>query len=98
MGADDWDLHDGEGDAVVDKTVLHMQYNAADASYSVSNVKPGLYVIAANKQVKEYSYSGSCCFFLVLFFLCGSYFTVLRFCSGGDNTCGGICGIKRGKY
>lgn len=38
MGADDWDLHDGEGDAVVDKTVLHMQYNAADASYSVSNV------------------------------------------------------------
>lgn len=59
MGADDWDLHDGEGDAVVDKTVLHMQYNAADASYSVSNVKPGLYVIAANKQVKEYSYSGN---------------------------------------
>ena len=59
MGADDWDLHDGEGDAVVDKTVLHMQYNAADGSYSVSNVKPGLYVIAANKQVKEYSYSGN---------------------------------------
>lgn len=59
MGADDWDLHDGEGDAVVDKTVLHMQYNAVDGSYSVSNVKPGLYVIAANKQVKEYSYSGN---------------------------------------
>ena len=36
-----------------------MQYNAVDGSYSVSNVKPGLYVIAANKQVKEYSYSGN---------------------------------------
>lgn len=44
-------LHKGE--------ILGMQYNAVDGSYSVSNVKPGLYVIAANKQVKEYSYSGN---------------------------------------
>lgn len=58
MGAEDWDVHDGDGDAVVDNTVLHMEYND-DGSYSVSNVKPGLYVIAANKQVKEYSYSGN---------------------------------------
>ncbi|HCJ77157.1 MAG TPA: hypothetical protein DHV88_12470 [Roseburia sp.] len=58
MGAEDWDVHDGDGDAVVDNIVLHMEYND-DGSYSVSDVKPGLYVIAANKQVKEYSYSGN---------------------------------------
>lgn len=58
MGAEDWDVHDGDGDAVVDNIVLHMEYNE-DGSYSVSDVKPGLYVIAANKQVKEYSYSGN---------------------------------------
>lgn len=59
MDASDWDLHDGEGNAVVDKIVLPMTWNAADSSYSVSNVKPGLYVIAANKEVKQYSYTGN---------------------------------------
>lgn len=58
MGAEDWDAHDGDGDAVVDNTVLKLTYNE-DGSYSVSDVKPGLYVIAANKQVKEFSYSGN---------------------------------------
>lgn len=58
MGAEDWNAHDGDGAAVVDNTVLKLTYNE-DGSYSVSDVKPGLYVIAANKQVKEFSYSGN---------------------------------------
>lgn len=58
-GPDDWNVHDGDGEAVVDNTVLAMTYSSADGSYSVSGVKPGLYVIAANKEVKEYSYSGN---------------------------------------
>lgn len=53
-----WDAHDGLGDAVVDATVLAMTANS-DGSYSVNNVKPGLYVIAANKENKQYSYSGN---------------------------------------
>lgn len=57
MSSDEWDLHDGMGQAVVDATVLSLSWNTADASYSVSDVKPGLYVIAANKQSPEYSYS-----------------------------------------
>lgn len=52
-----WDLHDGEGQAVVDKTVLSLSYNPDDKSYSVDNVKPGLYVIAVNKQNPTYSYN-----------------------------------------
>ncbi len=59
MDPEDWDLHDGEGEAVVDKIVLPMTYDANDKSYNVSGVKPGLYVIAANKETKEYSYSGN---------------------------------------
>lgn len=54
-----WNAHTGDGVAVVDKTVLLMNYNSADASYSISNVKPGLYVIAANKETKKYSYTGN---------------------------------------
>lgn len=59
MGSADWDLHDGKGTAVVDEIVLTMDYNSNDKSYIVENVKPGLYVIAANKETKEYSYSGN---------------------------------------
>lgn len=57
MSESDWNLHDGAGAAVVDTTVLELTYNATEKSYSASNVKPGLYVIAANKQNMEYSYS-----------------------------------------
>lgn len=52
------DAHDGGGEAVVDSTVLTMTYNQ-DGSYSVDNVKPGLYVIAANKDDAVYSYSAT---------------------------------------
>lgn len=53
-----WDAHDGGGQAVVDATVLLMTAET-DGTYSLSDVKPGLYVIAANKETKEYSYSGN---------------------------------------
>lgn len=54
-----WNACSGDGEAVVDQIVLSLSYNSADSSYSVSNVKPGLYVIAANKETKQYSYSGN---------------------------------------
>ena len=54
-----WDAHDGGGNAVVDAIVLSLTWNEADASYSVDNVAPGLYVIAANKENKIYSYTGN---------------------------------------
>ncbi len=53
-----WNVHDGGGEAVVDQTVLALTWNAADSSYSVSDVAPGLYVIAANKETHDYSYNG----------------------------------------
>lgn len=54
-----WNDHDGKGDATVDETVLTLAWDASTQTYSVDNVKPGLYVISANKQTKEYSYSGN---------------------------------------
>lgn len=59
MDTTSWNACAGDGEAVVDATVLSMAYNDGDGSYSVSNVKPGLYVIAANKETKQYSYTGN---------------------------------------
>ena len=52
------DAHDGNGEAVVDATVLTMTYNQ-DGSYSVDDVAPGLYVLTANKDDAVFSYSAT---------------------------------------
>lgn len=55
-----WDAHDGEGEAVVDKTVLGpATYDSGTETYTIANVKPGLYVIAANKEIPENTYTGN---------------------------------------
>lgn len=53
----EWNLHNGRGEAVVDETVLELAYQPDGAFKTTEPVQPGLYVIAVNRPAGTGSYS-----------------------------------------